>query len=141
MPCYGAQSPEAARVSPDRPGDVTDSESVAESTDSPEEGVSTTYPTHGQTGKTKVGEKTGGKAKAKSKHLIAPLREVRAPSGNPAGVKMPFSSKDLDSWREEAKHFREDPNRIARRFELIVKNQDVDWVDTQLMLSELTETL
>ncbi|KFW74256.1 hypothetical protein N305_09111, partial [Manacus vitellinus] len=55
-------------------------------------------------------------------------------------IKAPFSAGDLNSWREKAKRFREEPEKVTKRFELIVKNQDIDWVDSDLMLSELTET-
>ncbi|KFW88547.1 hypothetical protein N305_00254, partial [Manacus vitellinus] len=55
-------------------------------------------------------------------------------------VKVPFLASDLNSWREEAKSFRENPEKVAKRFELIAKNQEIDWNDIDLMLSELTET-
>lgn len=55
-------------------------------------------------------------------------------------VKVPFSTSDLNSWREEVKNYRKDPKKVAKRFELIVRNQDPDWGDIDLMLLELTET-
>ncbi|KAJ7405304.1 hypothetical protein BTVI_69614 [Pitangus sulphuratus] len=61
-------------------------------------------------------------------------------AGEQARVKVPFTTSDLNSWREEVKCFRKDPEGVARRFKLIAKNQDIDWEDIDVMLSELTET-
>lgn len=36
--------------------------------------------------------------------------------------------------------YRDDPEKVAKRFELVVRNQNADWEDIDLMLSELTET-
>lgn len=76
----------------------------------------------------------------KEEKIIAPLRQVVGPGKDLARVKAPFTTLDLDTWREAARIYREDPEKVAKRFELIVKNQEVDWGDTDLMLSELTET-
>ncbi|KAK4828284.1 hypothetical protein QYF61_024949 [Mycteria americana] len=75
----------------------------------------------------------------KALQLLAPLREVMG-VGGPARVKVPFSTADLDAWREVARGYRDDPSRVAKRFELIIKNQDPDWTDVDLILEELTET-
>lgn len=37
-------------------------------------------------------------------------------------VKVPFSTGDLDNWKEVAKRYQEDPDKRAKRFELIVRN-------------------
>ncbi|KFO62467.1 hypothetical protein N302_07302, partial [Corvus brachyrhynchos] len=66
--------------------------------------------------------------------------EVIGPGGEAMRVKVPFSTSDLNIWREEVRNYREDPKKVAKRFELIVRNQDPDWGDVDLMLSELTET-
>lgn len=55
-------------------------------------------------------------------------------------VKAPFSTSDLNSWREEVKNFRKDPIKVSKLFEFIVRNQDPGWGDIDLMLTELTET-
>ncbi|KAM6306963.1 LOW QUALITY PROTEIN: myotubularin-related protein 5-like [Podargus strigoides] len=78
--------------------------------------------------------------KVKGHKIIAPLRQVVGPDGNRTRVKAPFTAADLDGWRECARQYREDPEKVAKRFDLIVKNQDPDWGDVDLMLSELTET-
>ncbi|KFO56418.1 hypothetical protein N302_10275, partial [Corvus brachyrhynchos] len=66
--------------------------------------------------------------------------QVVGPEGGITKVKAPFTALDLDTWREAARMYREDPEKVAKRFELVVRNQDVDWEDIDLMLSELTET-
>lgn len=47
---------------------------------------------------------------------------------------------DLDVWREIVRGYRDDPGGVAKRFELIVKNQDPDCKDVDIMLDALTET-
>ncbi|XP_009981526.1 PREDICTED: uncharacterized protein LOC104376617 [Tauraco erythrolophus] len=55
-------------------------------------------------------------------------------------IRVPFNMGDLDAWRKVVKDYREDPLGIAKRFELIVKNQDPDWKDIDIMLDAMTET-
>lgn len=45
--------------------------------------------------------------------LLAPLREVMG-TGGPARVKVPFSTADLDAWKEVAKGYRDDPIKVAK---------------------------
>ncbi|XP_064495941.1 uncharacterized protein LOC135405167 [Pseudopipra pipra] len=73
-------------------------------------------------------------------HTIAPLRRIMPIAGDQGRVKVPFTTSDLNSWREEARNFRKNPEGVAKRFELIAKNLDIDWNDIEVMLSELTET-
>ncbi|KFP93481.1 hypothetical protein N329_07294, partial [Haliaeetus albicilla] len=58
----------------------------------------------------------------------------------PARIKVPFTMNDLDSWSKTVKGYQDDPEGVAKRFELIVKNQDPDWKDIDLMLDAFTET-
>ncbi|PKU31626.1 hypothetical protein llap_18069 [Limosa lapponica baueri] len=55
-------------------------------------------------------------------------------------IKVPFSMNDLDSWKEIVKEYWDDPIGVTKRYELIVKNQDPDWKDIDIMLDALTET-
>lgn len=71
--------------------------------------------------------------------IQAPLRQAMGTTG-PTRIKIPFSMSDLDTWRETVKGYRDDPEGVAKRFELIIKNQDPDWKDIDLMLDALTET-
>lgn len=47
---------------------------------------------------------------------------------------------DLDSGKLAVKDYRDGPVGVAKCFELIVKSQDPDWGDTDMMLDALTET-
>lgn len=60
--------------------------------------------------------------------------------GGPTRLKGPFNMGDLDAWKEVVKSYRDDPSGVGKRFELIVKKQDPDWKDTDLMLDAMTET-
>ncbi|KAJ7412790.1 hypothetical protein BTVI_45262 [Pitangus sulphuratus] len=133
------------KVSPPTPG-----------TDDPGEGTSHSYYTRAaerkarkiEEQKTKeiegqeVKELEKGKAKDKTKgtHTIAPLRQIMPIVGEQSRVKIPFTTCDLNSWRDEVKCFRKNPEGVTKRFELMAKNLDIDWEDIDLMLSELTET-
>ncbi|PKU34194.1 hypothetical protein llap_15495 [Limosa lapponica baueri] len=55
-------------------------------------------------------------------------------------IKVPFSMNDLDSWKEIVKGYWDDLIGVTKRYELIVKNQDPDWKDIDIMLDALTET-
>lgn len=96
-------------------------------------------PGEGTSSGTPVTARTRSKTK-KALPLVAPLRQVVGPTAEDVRVKVPFSTRDLNSWREEVWNYREDPSKVAKRFELIVRNQDPDWADTDFMLTELTET-
>uniref|UniRef100_A0A8B9DSM8 ribonuclease H n=1 Tax=Anser cygnoides TaxID=8845 RepID=A0A8B9DSM8_ANSCY len=61
-------------------------------------------------------------------------------ANGPARIKVPFTTAELDSWKEAVKGYRDDPESVARRFELIVKNLDPDWKDIEIMLAALSET-
>ncbi|KAL2296386.1 hypothetical protein Nmel_015702 [Mimus melanotis] len=49
-------------------------------------------------------------------------------------VKVPFSMTDLRFWKELAGTFREDPEKVAKIFETIVKTQDPDGNNIQVVL-------
>ncbi|XP_054373743.1 uncharacterized protein LOC118701486 [Molothrus ater] len=73
-------------------------------------------------------------------HTIAPLRQLMPMVGERTRIKVPFSTSDLNNWRDEARNFRRNPEGVAKRFELMAKNLDIDWEDIEVMLSELTDT-
>uniref|UniRef100_A0A8C3MY57 Uncharacterized protein n=1 Tax=Geospiza parvula TaxID=87175 RepID=A0A8C3MY57_GEOPR len=80
------------------------------------------------------------KEKEEGNHTIAPLRQVMPIVGERGRVKVPFSTSGLNNWRDEARNFRRNPEGVAKRFELMAKNLDIDWEDIEVMLSELTDT-
>ena len=49
-------------------------------------------------------------------------------------VKVPFSVTDLRSWKKLAVIYREDPNKVI---EMIIRTQDPDWNDLQVVLDNL----
>lgn len=80
------------------------------------------------------------KRREEGNHTIAPLRQIMPMVGEKTRVKVPFSTSDLNNWRDEAKNFRRNPEGVAKRFELMARNLDIDWEDIEVMLSELTDT-
>jgi len=54
-------------------------------------------------------------------------------------VKVPFSITDLRSWIEVAGTYGEDPERVAKVFETIIRTQDHDWKDLQVILDSLLD--
>lgn len=55
-------------------------------------------------------------------------------------IKVNFSMGALDAWKLAVKDYRDDPIGVAKRFQWIVKSQDPDWRDIDVMLDALTET-
>ncbi|KFV49165.1 hypothetical protein N341_08865, partial [Tyto alba] len=58
-------------------------------------------------------------------------------SNRPVTVKVPFSVADLRSWKELAGTYSEDPEKVSKVFETIIRTQDLDWNDTQVVLDTL----
>ena len=65
--------------------------------------------------------------------IQAPLRQAMG-VGGPVRIKVPFTLADLDGWRITAGNYRDDPEKVAKGFELMVKTQDPDWADVDAML-------
>ncbi|KFV53710.1 hypothetical protein N341_07742, partial [Tyto alba] len=51
--------------------------------------------------------------------------------------KVLFSVNDLRSWKELAGTYREDLEKVSRVFETLIKTQDPDWNDIQVVLDTL----
>uniref|UniRef100_A0A8C5NSC4 Uncharacterized protein n=1 Tax=Junco hyemalis TaxID=40217 RepID=A0A8C5NSC4_JUNHY len=66
-----------------------------------------------------------------------PLRQVVGPTGEAMWVNFCFSTNDLNHWQEKVKMDIENPSKVAKLFEFIVKNQDPDRGDSDFMLAEL----
>uniref|UniRef100_A0A8D0FYE9 Core shell protein Gag P30 domain-containing protein n=1 Tax=Strix occidentalis caurina TaxID=311401 RepID=A0A8D0FYE9_STROC len=71
--------------------------------------------------------------------IVAPLREAVGPEGL-ARVKVPFTHADLNSWKEVVRRYRDDPEDVTNSFELIIKNQDPNWADVNILLGAMTES-
>ena len=66
--------------------------------------------------------------------LQAPLREAVGPGETMMLLKVPFNTSDLEIWQKDVKDYQKDPISIAGYFRLIIKQQNPDWNDTQLLL-------
>ncbi|XP_053910881.1 uncharacterized protein LOC128850478 [Cuculus canorus] len=75
---------------------------------------------------------------AKTK-IMAPLRQGIGAEG-PVYVKVPFSPGDLMLWKQSAGTYRENPDKVARVVKMIMKTQNPDWDDIQVLLDTLMDT-
>ncbi|KFQ67220.1 hypothetical protein N335_04148, partial [Phaethon lepturus] len=58
----------------------------------------------------------------------------------PVLIKVPFSSYDLETWKNVAKSYRTDPVGVTKQFQFLIKQHNPDWSDVQLLLDHMTET-
>lgn len=79
-----------------------------------------------------------GRSKTKTV-LQAPLRGAMGLEER-TRIKVNFSLGDVDNWKQTAKDYRNDPIGVAKKFEILVKSQDPDWKDRDVILDALTET-
>lgn len=71
--------------------------------------------------------------------VIAPLRQGVGMNG-PVFVKVPFSPGDLVIWKQSAETYRENPDKVARIMKIIMKTQNMDWDDIQVILKTLMDS-
>ena len=89
---------------------------------------------------TPISERTRSRQKAElPAPLQAPLRQAVGNSG-PVFIKVPFSISDLNNWKLAAGNYREDPEKVASAFEMIVKTQNPDWQDIEAILQVLFDS-
>ncbi|KFP69643.1 hypothetical protein N310_08237, partial [Acanthisitta chloris] len=55
----------------------------------------------------------------------------------PVFLKVPFSPRDLVIWKQLAGTYRENPDKVARVVKIIMKTQNPDWNDIQVILDIL----
>ncbi|RLV63571.1 hypothetical protein DV515_00018138 [Chloebia gouldiae] len=72
--------------------------------------------------------------------MIAPLREAMGPQGGRVLIKVPFSPGDLVIWKQSAGSYREDPERVARVVKMVIKTQNPDWNDLQVLLDTIMDS-
>ncbi|KAF1466409.1 hypothetical protein FQV21_0012110, partial [Spheniscus demersus] len=70
----------------------------------------------------------------------APLREAVGSGGDPILIKVPFSSFDLETWKNVAKNYQSDSVGVTKHFQFLIKQRNPDWSDIQLLLDHMTET-
>ncbi|XP_059729049.1 uncharacterized protein LOC132341482 [Haemorhous mexicanus] len=71
--------------------------------------------------------------------VIAPLRQGVGAEG-PVYVKVPFSPADLIIWKQSAGTYRENPDKVERVVKMIMKTQNPDWDDIQVILDTLMDS-
>ncbi|KFV38902.1 hypothetical protein N341_12058, partial [Tyto alba] len=58
----------------------------------------------------------------------------------PVYVKVSFSPSDLIIWKESAGPYGEDPGKVGRVRGMIIKTQNPDWEDIQVILDTLMDS-
>ncbi|KGL93427.1 hypothetical protein N301_16388, partial [Charadrius vociferus] len=58
----------------------------------------------------------------------------------PVYVKIPFTPGDLVIWKQSAGTYRENPDKVARVVKMIMKTQNPDWDDIQVLLDTLMDS-
>ncbi|XP_053911764.1 uncharacterized protein LOC128850785 isoform X2 [Cuculus canorus] len=71
--------------------------------------------------------------------ILAPLRQGVGAEG-PVYVKVPFTPGDLMLWKQSAGTYRENPSKVARVVKMILKTQNPDWDDIQVLLDTLMDS-
>lgn len=71
--------------------------------------------------------------------IIAPLRQGVGAEGL-VYVKAPFSAGDLVIWKQAAETYRENLDKVARVVKMIIKTQNPDWDDLQVILDTLMDS-
>ncbi|KFW06105.1 hypothetical protein N327_12927, partial [Fulmarus glacialis] len=65
--------------------------------------------------------------------------EAVGPEG-PVVVKVPFAITDLNNWRQAERNYRDNPEKTARAFEMLIKTQDPDWSDLDAVRGEVFDS-
>uniref|UniRef100_A0A8B9Z6Y2 Core shell protein Gag P30 domain-containing protein n=1 Tax=Buteo japonicus TaxID=224669 RepID=A0A8B9Z6Y2_9AVES len=71
--------------------------------------------------------------------IQAPLFQAVGNEG-PVLVKVPFSVTDLNNWKLAAGNYRDNPDRAASAFEMMIKTQDPDWKDIEAIMQVLFDS-
>ncbi|KFM04728.1 hypothetical protein AS27_08776, partial [Aptenodytes forsteri] len=58
----------------------------------------------------------------------------------PVIVKVPFSIVDLNNWKIAAGSYRDDSDRVANTFEMMIRTQDPDWKDIEVIMQVLFDS-
>ncbi|RLV63439.1 hypothetical protein DV515_00018270 [Chloebia gouldiae] len=62
------------------------------------------------------------------------------PQGGRVLIKVPFSPGDLVIWKQSAGSYQEDPERVARVVKMVIKTQNPDWNDLQVLLDTIMDS-
>ncbi|XP_054253325.1 uncharacterized protein LOC128979190 [Indicator indicator] len=69
--------------------------------------------------------------------LLTSSREALVPNGSEARQRAPLSGTELSAWQEMLINCSRDPEKLAKRFQLLVKNHDPEWLDIDVLLDAL----
>ncbi|XP_035169578.1 uncharacterized protein LOC118159047, partial [Oxyura jamaicensis] len=89
--------------------------------------------------RTRQQQRTGCDTSKQKGNIIAPLRQGVGTEG-PIYVKVPFTPGDLIIWKQAAGTYRENPDKVARVVKMIIKTQNPDWDDIQVILDTLMDS-
>ncbi|XP_035195768.1 uncharacterized protein LOC118174504 [Oxyura jamaicensis] len=89
--------------------------------------------------RTRQQQRTGCDTSKRKGNIIAPLRQGVGTEG-PIYVKVPFTPGDLIIWKQAAGTYRENPDKVARVVKMIIKTQNPDWDDIQVILDTLMDS-
>lgn len=93
-------------------------------------------PKRGTTGTKLVADRTCSWCKLL---LQAPLRQAVGNNGTVV-VKVPISITDLINWKKLAGIYVNDPEQVAKAFEMMIQTQDPDWKDTEVIAQVLFDS-
>jgi len=89
-----------------------------------------------KTGATLVAERTRSWQGAL---LQAPLRQAVGSEG-PVVVRVPFSIADFNNWKQEAGNYRDNPDKVAKAFDTMIRTTDSDWKDIDAIMPVLFDS-
>nr|XP_038025530.1 uncharacterized protein LOC119714310 isoform X1 [Anas platyrhynchos]XP_038025531.1 uncharacterized protein LOC119714310 isoform X1 [Anas platyrhynchos]XP_038025532.1 uncharacterized protein LOC119714310 isoform X1 [Anas platyrhynchos]XP_038025533.1 uncharacterized protein LOC119714310 isoform X1 [Anas platyrhynchos]XP_038025534.1 uncharacterized protein LOC119714310 isoform X1 [Anas platyrhynchos]XP_038025535.1 uncharacterized protein LOC119714310 isoform X1 [Anas platyrhynchos] len=84
-----------------------------------------------------IREKDG--TRRQKKNIIAPFRQGVGTEG-PVYVKVLFNPGDPVIWKQVAGMYQENPDKVARVMKMIIKTQNPDWDDLQVILDTLMDS-
>ncbi|GAB0209338.1 protein NYNRIN-like [Grus japonensis] len=87
-------------------------------------------------GMTPVAERTRSRQGAV---LQAPLRQAVGNEGLVI-VRVPFSIADLNNWKQVAGNYRDNPDKVAKAFDTMIRTTDPDWKDLDAIMSVLFDS-
>lgn len=91
---------------------------------------------HGTEGFSPTAETT----RAEHRDVTAAAFHQAAGMDGPITAEVPFSITDLNNWKLMAGTDRDDPDKMAKAFEMMIKFQDPDWKDIDAMLEMLFDS-
>ncbi|XP_068015521.1 uncharacterized protein [Melanerpes formicivorus] len=96
----------------------------------------------GKEGKSVAGSRSSAEGPAartgrKRAEPPTPSGEALGPDGSEVRLRAPLSGTELSAWQEILRNCSRDPEKVAKRFQLLVKNHDPEWLDIDVLLDAL----